>query len=49
MASSKHFLYYYILDLLSGLEAVTYRRMMGNISCITGERSPRISVMTGCW
>lgn len=48
MASSKHFLYY-ILDLLSGLEAVTYRRMMGNISYITGERSPRISVMTGCW
>ena len=48
MASSKRFLHY-ILDLLSGLEAVTYREMMGNISCITGERSPRISVMTGCW
>ena len=48
MASSKHFLYY-ILDQLSGLEAVTYRGMMGNISYITGERSPRISVMTGCW
>lgn len=55
MASSKHFLYY-ILDQLSGLEAVTYRGMMGEYILdggiypnITGERSPRISVMTGCW
>lgn len=48
MASSKRFLHY-ILDQLSGMETVTYRRMMGNISYITGERSPRISVMTGCW
>ena len=48
MASSKRFLHY-ILDQLSGLEVVTYRGMMGNISCITVEKLRRIFVMTGCW
>ena len=48
MASSKEYLAF-ILEQLSGLEDVSYRAMMANLSSITAAASSAEFTTTACW